>query len=658
MNSNLKNSWPIPLKNIKIMDNFWSKYVGLVREVVIPYQWEALNDRVPDAEPSHAIKNFKIAAGLEEGSFYGMVFQDSDLAKWLEAVSYSLETHPDASLETTVDEVIDIIEKAQQRDGYLNTYFTVKEPGKRWTNLHECHELYCAGHMIEAATAYYQATGKRKLLDVACRLADHIDSIFGPEPEKKKGYPGHQVIELALVKLYHVTENERYLKLSEYFIDERGNKPYYFDMEWEKRGRISHWSGTISNPPSKGSNYNQAHLPVRKQTTAEGHAVRAVYMYSGMADVAAETGNMELLEACRRLWNNIVSKQMYITGGIGSTVHGEAFTFDYDLPNDTAYSETCASIGLMFFAQRMLQIEAKSSYADVMERALYNTVISGMSQDGKRFFYVNPLEVFPEACEKSQIKAHVKPTRQKWFGCACCPPNISRVLTSLGQYIYTANEDTIYTHLYIGGELEAELKGNKIKIVQNTEYPWNEKVTMKIFPAEEKEFNIALRIPGWCSKAKLMINGSAVSTEDKLKDGYAVINRVWKNEDTVEILFEMPVLRIKANPLVRENIGKVALQRGPIVYCMEEADNGANLQEIVLLRESELKVEVDNELLGGTFVISAEAERVSHAAWGEDLYKANVETVSCPQEVKFIPYYVWANRNIGEMAVWVREKYI
>jgi DUF1680 family protein len=656
MSSNLRNSRPIPLKNIKIKDNFWSKYVELVREVVIPYQWEALNDRVPDAEPSHAIKNFKIAAGLDEGSFYGMVFQDSDLAKWLEAVAYRLETHPDESLEKTADGVIDIIEKAQQRDGYLNTYFTIKEPGKRWTNLHECHELYCAGHIIEAATAYYQATGKRKLLEVVCRLADHIASVFGPEPEKKKGYPGHQVIELALVKLYHVTKDERYLKLGEYFIDERGNKPYYFDVEWEKRGKISHWSGGISNAPSKSSSYNQAHLPVRKQAVAEGHAVRAVYMYSGMADVAAETGDKELLEACRTLWNNIVSRQMYITGGIGSTAHGEAFTFDYDLPNDTAYSETCASIGLMFFAQRMLQIEAKSSYADVMERALYNTVISGMSQDGKKFFYVNPLEVLPKACEKSPIKTHVKPTRQKWFGCACCPPNIARVLTSLGHYIYTANEDTIYTHLYIGGEAEAELRGNKIKIVQATEYPWDEKVAMKIFSAEEREFNIALRIPGWCSKVKVMINGEAVAVDDKLKDGYAIIKWVWKNEDTIELVFEMPVLRVKANPLVRENIGKVALSRGPIVYCMEEADNGANLQEIVLPRNAELKAETDNELLAGTVVINAEAERVSHAEWGEDLYKANVETISCPEKVKFIPYYAWANRNVGEMAVWVREK--
>jgi DUF1680 family protein len=294
-----------------------------------------------------------------------MVFQDSDLSKWLEAVAYSLEIHPDESLEKTADGVIDLVEKAQQRDGYLNTYFTIKEPGNRWTNLHECHELYCAGHMIEAATAYYQATEKRKLLGVVCKLADHITSVFGPEPEKKKGYPGHQVIELALVKLYHVTKDERYLKLSKYFIDERGNKPCYFDIEWDQRGKISHWSGSVSNPPSKNSGYNQSHLPVRKQAAAEGHAVRAVYMYSGMADVAAETGDKELLEVCRTLWNNIVSRQMYITGGIGSTAHGEAFTFDYDLPNDTAYSETCASIGLMFFAQRMLQIEGKSSYAIV-----------------------------------------------------------------------------------------------------------------------------------------------------------------------------------------------------------------------------------------------------------------------------------------------------
>ncbi|MBE3113363.1 MAG: glycoside hydrolase family 127 protein, partial [Actinobacteria bacterium] len=405
--TNLTNLTPIALKSVNIEESFWSRYVELIRDTVIPYQWEVLNDRIPGVTPSHSIKNYRIASGLEQGEFQGMVFQDTDVAKWIEAVAYSIETKPDLELEKTVDGVIDIIEKVQQPDGYLNTYYTLKEPGKRWTNFRECHELYCAGHMIEAAVAYYEATGKRKLLDIMCRFTDYIDSVIGPEPGKIKAYPGHQEIELALVKLYKATGNEKYLKLSKYFIDERGKEPYYFDIEAKKRGNVLHYPEFAKFDRK----YAQTHLPVRQQTTAEGHAVRAVYMYSAMADIAAETGDTELLEACRRIWNNIVTKRMYITGSIGSTEFGESFTCDYDLPNDTNYSETCASIGLMLFAYRMLQIEAKSCYADIMEKALYNTVLDGISLDGNSFFYVNPLEVWPEASEKSKIKGHVKVTR-------------------------------------------------------------------------------------------------------------------------------------------------------------------------------------------------------------------------------------------------------
>lgn len=647
----LKNSLATPLKNVSINDSFWSRYASLVRDVVIPYQWNALNDKIPDAEPSHAITNFRIAAGEEQGEFYGMVFQDSDVAKWLEAVGYSLETHPDAELERTADEVIDIIEKAQQPDGYLNTYYTLKEPGKRWTNLRECHELYCAGHMMEAAVAYYKATGKRKLLDVMCRFADNIDSMFGPEPDKLKGYPGHQEIELALVKLYRVTGNEKYLKLSKYFIDERGKQPYYFVLEWEKRGKTSHWPMF----DRFGNVYNQTHLPVRQQTTAEGHSVRAVYMYAGMADIAAETGDMELYEACRRLWDNIVSRRMYITGGIGSASHGEAFTFDYDLPNDTVYAETCASIGLVFFAHRMLQIEAKGYYADVMERALYNTVISGISMDGKRFFYVNPLEVWPEASEKNPVKRHVRVTRQKWFGCACCPPNVARMLTSLGEYIYTANEKAVYVNLYIGGEAQVELEGDKIKLTQETQYPWDEKVSIKISAQSAKEFSLALRIPGWCGNAKILVNGKEINAKAVLKDGYAVIDRIWSDGDHIELTMEMPVLRMKANPSVRADIGRVALQRGPVVYCLEEEDNGADLHEVILPEESGLKVEFDSELLGGISIITADAKRIKHVEWENELYKADTSLQVIPARIKFIPYYAWANRKPGEMTVWVRE---
>jgi DUF1680 family protein len=649
--TNLTNLTPIALKNVNIEESFWSRYVELIRDTVIPYQWEVLNDRIPGVTPSHSIKNYRIASGLEQGEFQGMVFQDTDLAKWIEAVAYSIETKPDPELEKTVDGVIDIIEKVQQPDGYLNTYYTLKEPGKRWTNFRECHELYCAGHMIEAAVAYYEATGKRKLLDIMCRFTDYIDSVIGPEPGKMKAYPGHQEIELALVKLYKVTGNEKYLKLSKYFIDERGKEPYYFDIEAKKRGNVLHYPEFAKFDRK----YAQTHLPVRQQTTAEGHAVRAVYMYSAMADIAAETGDQTLIKACKKLWGNIVSKRMYITGGIGSTSYGESFTFDYDLPNDTIYAETCASIGLVFFAYRMLQIEAKSCYADIMEKALYNTILDGISLDGKKFFYVNPLEVWPEASEKSKIKGHVKATRQPWFGCACCPPNIARLLASIGQYIYSMHKDEIYTHLYISSETEINISESKVKIKQETRYPWDEKVMISVSLDEEKEFSLLLRIPGWCDNAKICINREEINVCNTKVNGYAKLKRIWKNGDVVELVLPMMIQRIKAHPNVKTNIGKVALQRGPVVYCLEEIDNEPSLHEIVLSHKSELKSEFDDNLLGGITVITAEAQRYN-SPWEDELYKANVESQYRPVTVKFIPYYAWANRTSGEMMVWITER--
>ncbi|WP_459480409.1 glycoside hydrolase family 127 protein [Clostridium saccharoperbutylacetonicum] len=644
----------IPLCNVKIKDNFWSHYRKLAREVVIPYQWEAINDRIPDAEPSHALKNFRIAAGIETGEFHGMVFQDSDVSKWLEAVGFSLQTHPDIELEKNADDVIDILEMAQRPDGYLNTYFILKEPENRWRNLAECHELYCAGHFFEAAVAYYNATNKRKVLDIACKFADYISDTFGPEEGKINGYDGHEEVELALFKLYKVTGNKKYLNLSKYFLDERGAEPDFFDMQWEERGRKDFWQGGVKR--EWGKTYFQTHLPVRQQETAEGHAVRVVYMCMAMADVAAETGDVELFNACKKLWENIILKRMYITGGIGSTSIGESFTFDYDLPNDMVYGETCASVGLAFFAHRMLMIEPKSEYADVMERALYNTIIGGMAQDGKSFFYVNPLEVNPEACEKNPTKHHVKPVRQKWFTCACCPPNITRTLTSLGQYIYTVNEETIYTNLYIGGEASVKLGDNEIKLIQETDYPWKEEIKIKVITEGEIKFTLALRIPSWCPEAKIKVNNQVVDIEEITLNGYVMINIEWKASDEIVLILKMPILRMKANPLVRADIGKVAIQRGPLVYCIEEADNGSNLHEIYLPKDSKFEESFDSNLLGGIVVIKTEGKRlVNSEKWVNKLYRYEAEEEYVPSTIKFIPYYAWANRNVGEMMVWVRE---
>lgn len=648
MNKLLKNQ----VNNIKITDRFWRKRMDVIRDEVIPYQWEALNDRIPDAPASHALKNFKIAAKEEEGEFFGFVFQDSDVAKWLEAVAYSLESDPNPELEKTADEVIDLIGRAQQEDGYVNTYFTIKEPEMKWRNLRDRHEMYVAGHMIEAAVAYYEVTGKRKFLDIMCRFADHIDEMFGKEEHKLQGYDGHQEIELALVKLYKATGNDRYLHLSKFFIDERGQQPHFFDKEKIARNDEKEfwWHDEYGD-----YSYHQAHLPVREQKEAIGHAVRAMYMYTAMADLAIETGDTTLRQACERLWENVTNRQMYITGGVGSQDIGEAFSFDYDLPNDTCYTETCASIGLVFWAKRMLEIDKKGNYADVMEKALYNGTISGMDLDGKKFFYVNPLEVWPRASEKRNDKAHVKPERQTWYSCACCPPNLARLIASIGHYIYSSEKDHLFVHLYMGNESELNINGQKVHIRQKTNYPWDGQVKMSLSPEKEFEFTLALRIPGWCKLAVLKINNDLVDLESCTRNGYAYLTRIWQKGDHVELIFPMAIERVRSNPKLRENIGKVALQRGPVVYCLEEIDNGTNLPSIILPKDSELEAAFHEDLLDGISVITGRAEKVDDSTWGEGLYlskERETKTIS----IQAIPYYAWCNRQPGEMLVWISEK--
>ncbi|QOR85903.1 glycoside hydrolase family 127 protein [Geobacillus stearothermophilus] len=631
-----------------VNDRFWKRYIDIVRNEVVPYQWEALNDRIPDAEPSHAIKNFRIAAGESDGEFYGMVFQDSDVAKWLEAVAYLLEEKRDSELEALADDVIELLGRAQQPDGYLNTYYTVKEPGKRWTNLRDNHELYCAGHLIEAAVAYFQATGKRRFLDIMCKYADYIGTVFGRGEGQIPGYDGHQEIELALLKLYEATGNENYLKLSQYFIDQRGQQPHYFDQEKEARGETKpFWY-------DGGYRYHQAHIPVREQKQAVGHAVRALYMYTAMAGLAAKTGDESLKQACQTLWENVTKRQMYITGGVGSSAFGESFTFDFDLPNDTVYAETCASIALVFWARRMLELEMDGKYADVMERALYNGTISGMDLDGKRFFYVNPLEVWPKACERHD-KRHVKPVRQKWFSCACCPPNLARLIASIGHYIYSQTSDALFVHLYVGSNIQTEIGGRSVEIVQETNYPWDGTVRLTVSAESAQEFTLGLRIPGWCRGAEVTINGENVDIAPLTKKGYAYIRRVWRQGDEMVLHFSMPVERIKAHPQVRVNAGKVALQRGPIVYCLEEVDNGPNLANLFLPRDAKLEARFEPDLLEGVVVITGTAERMDESAWNDELYRP-IEPRTYQVPFRAIPYYAWCNRGEGEMTVWVNEK--
>lgn len=639
----------IPLKNICISDKFWNKYVKLVKEVIIPYQWDILNDRLEGIETSHCIENFRIAAGEKEGEFQGAVFQDTDVAKWLEAVGFALNFGRDEKLEALADETIDLIGKAQQADGYLNTYFTIKEPGLRWTNLMEGHELYTAGHMIEAAVAYFESTGKRKFLDIVCRFADLICRTFGPESNQIHGYPGHQEIELALVKLYRVTGKHSYLKTAKYFIDTRGVGENYF-LEEEKGRNYKRIFPEFENYDTK---YSQSHLPVREQKTAEGHAVRAVYMYSAMADLAYECHDESLLEACKVLWDNMVHQRMYITGSIGSSGLLERFTTDYDLPNDCNYSETCASIGLAMFGKRMAEITKDASYMDTVERALYNTLLSGIALDGKSFFYVNPLEVWPKNCIPRTSKEHVKPVRQTWFGVACCPPNITRTLASLGQYIYFQEGNEIYTNLFISNTAQIEINGIPFRIELTGNFPWENKIQFRVRGERETDAVFAFRIPSYAEQFEIKRNGRNVNTD--VSGGYAKIAGDFK-DDVIEISFHAPARFVHANPQVRADSGKTALVKGPLVYCLEEADNGENLGAIIVDTEQEIRTEYHEELFGGSQTITFFAYRISQEGWSDKELYATKKTVLEKGTFTAVPYCYWGNRKKGEMTVWMKER--
>lgn len=645
----------VDLHKLKINDQFLGQYQQLVRDVVIPYQWDALNDRIEEADPSHAIENFRIAAGRQEGEFYGMVFQDSDVAKWLEAVAWSLCQKPDAGLEKTADEVIELVAAAQCEDGYLNTYFTVKAPEERWTNLAECHELYCAGHMIEAGVAFFQATGKRRLLDVVCRLADHIDSVFGPGDNQLHGYPGHPEIELALMRLYDVTQEPRYIALVKYFVEARGTQPHFYDIEYEKRGKTSYWNTYGPAWMVMDKPYSQAHQPISEQPVAIGHAVRFVYLMTGVAHLARLSQDEGKRRDCLRLWKNMARRQLYITGGIGSQSSGEAFSSDYDLPNDTVYAESCASIGLMMFARRMLEMEADSQYADVMERALYNTVLGGMALDGKHFFYVNPLEVHPKSLKFNHIYDHVKPVRQRWFGCACCPPNIARVLTSLGHYIYTPHGDVLYINLYVGNSVEIPVGNEALRLRISGNYPWQEQVKIVIDSSSPVNHTLALRLPDWCDKPQVTLNGAPV-TQD-VRKGYLHISHLWQEGDTLQLTLPMPVRRIYGNPLVRHQTGQVAVQRGPLVYCLEQADNGEQLHNLQLPRDARFSTVEGKGIFARKILLQAPGykqtaeDAENQALWHYDRAPSSRQ----PQVLTFIPWFSWANRGEGEMRIWVNE---
>jgi uncharacterized protein len=620
---------PVPLMAVTITDSFWEPRIRVNREQTLPHIYRLFTE-------TGRVEAFKLdwKPGVEPVPH---IFWVSDVAKWIEAASYSLATHPDPALDALLDETIDLVVKAQQPDGYLNPYFTVVKPEQRWTNLRDMHELYCAGHLVEAGVTHFQATGKRVLLDAVCRYVDYIDTVFGTQPGKKRGYPGHEEIELALVKLYQVTSEKRYLHLSQYFVDERGHQPHYFDIEARLRGEDPKlfWAKTYE--------YNQSHLPVREQSEVVGHAVRAMYLYSAMADLARELGDYTLFQACTRLWNHLYTKRMYITGGIGSSWQNEGLTRDYDLPNESAYAETCAAIGLILWSHRMLQFDCDGRYTDVLERVLYNGMLSGVSFDGQKFFYENPLA--------SPGNHH----RQEWYDCACCPPNIARLLASLGQYIYASNDTEVVVHLYIQSSVRLALDGREITVRQETTYPWDGMITIQLGMDESTVFGLNLRIPAWCRTARLSVNGDSLDLTEHITKGYARVERLWQPGDHVVLALDMPVERVYAHPDVRQDTGCVALQRGPLVYCLEAVDHTVPLHRIVLPRTANLASRFEPGVLGGIVVITGSAQAAGDTDWEGMLYRS-WPAMAHPCTITAIPYYAWDNRTPGGMRVWLQAE--
>ena len=631
----------LPLRDLKIDDPFWSRYTRLVTEEIIPYELASLLDQIPDAPPSHCIRNLRIAAGLEEGSFEGFVFQDTDLAKWLEAVACSLAWAPDPELEKTADGMIELIERAQEENGYLNSYFSTLHPGKQFCNLKEGHELYTAGHFIEAAVAYCQVTGKDRFLNCMCRFADLICQVFRQE-DYRDAVPGHEEIELALFRLWELTGKDDYRTMAYEFINRRGTTDY-LSREHTLDRFVDVWHDRNPYLPQ----YGQAHLPVREQTTAEGHAVRALYLYSAMADLAGSFRDEELLAACRRLYENITQRRMYITGGIGSSGVLERFTTDFDLPNDTNYAESCASIALAMFCRRMARTTGEAAYMDTAELALYNTVLAGLSMDGKSFFYVNPLEVIPSACIPATDRAHVKPVRQKWFGCACCPPNIARTLASLGEYIFLLGEDSLRVNLYIGGVYRARIGDTPVEIRVRSGLPFEGTAELILEAGSAMKGSLLLRIPDYAEAPRFHVNGTRYRPQTR--QGYAQIELEGERLQ-VELRFDMPARLLYADPRVSADAGKCAVKKGPLVYCLEEVDNGANLAGLQIDAGKPLRERSDSGLLGGVTTVEAEGFRL---CWDGGLYSARAPDRRAAS-LRFVPYCLWGNREPGEMAVWVR----
>jgi len=604
---------PVPLGAVRLSDAFWEPRRRINREVTLASQYRR-------CEATGRIDNFRRAAGKIQRPFQGRYYNDSDVYKWLEACAFALADGPDPEVERMMEAVVREIADAQEPDGYLNTYFTFELAAERFSNLKDKHELYCAGHLIQAAVAHHRATGRATLLDVAVRYADHLCAVFGPDG--RVGTCGHQEIELALVELYRHTRERRYLEQARLFIDRRGQQP----------------------PVIGGSPYHQDHTPFRELSEVVGHAVRMVYYCCGAADVVLESDESEYRAALERLWSSMVHRRMYVTGGIGSRYEGEAFGEDYELPNDRAYAESCAAIGSAMWNWRMLQLTGEARFADVLENALYNGMLPGLSLDGEQYFYQNPL---------SDTGKH---RRTPWFECSCCPPNIARVLASLPAYFYSTSESGLWLHLYGESRVEARVGDDVIALRQSTRYPWDGDVLLTVEQAPDAARSLFLRIPGWSSGALLSVNGEAVHLAAGPGE-YAEVRRPWRAGDEVRLHLPMPVVHVTCHPHVISNAGRVALRRGPLIYCVEQVDVAADPRDLLLAPDATLTATWEPNLLGGVVTLHGIAQVQPPAVeWTQALYACEPASrpTATPVELIAVPYYAWANRTPGGMAVWLR----
>ena len=638
----------VPLKQIVIEDDFWSPRLQVNRTRTLDHVYQEL-------ETTGCIRNFELAASKATGSFGGPWWADSDVYKWLEGASYVLGSHADPDLEHRVDDVIARIAAAQQPDGYLNTHVQVEAPDLRFRDLAFFHEDFSSGHMFEGAVAHYEATGKRTFLNVATKLADCFDATFGPG--KRDGLSGHEGIELAWVRLYRATGEQRYLKLAEFYLNERGQKPSIFEREYNSlpADRTVLWrEGQPINlrapqdrlyrahPPAFDTSYCQDNLPVRQQSVAVGHAVRAVFLYSGMADVAYETGDRELFAALDRLHDSVTLRRMYVTGGIGPSAKNEGFTDDYDLPNENAYQETCASAGMVLWNHRMFKLTGHGSFVDLMEQSLYNAVPAGVSLEGNSFCYATPL-----ACDP-------KFQRQAWFEVPCCPTTAARFFPSIGRYIYGGSTHGVWVNLFVGGQGRVKLDdGPEVTIRQTTRYPWEGHVKLEVSVANPAEFTLHVRIPGWARETRIAVNGKPISPT--VSNGYAHIRLEWSAGSVVELEIPLRIEKLEANPNVLQSRGMIALRRGPLIYCLEQPDNAAELDRISLPLSARLTEKFESSLLGGVVVVTGEGRLQPASTWSDLLYRPVRTVASQPLTIRAIPYCVWGNRGQQNMKVWIES---